>query len=260
MRRLVWLAALALGIAASASAQAERLSDKDVKDLMEAIDKGRDHFVDALDPQFKHAVMRSPTNEVDVSKYLDDFDKNIHTMKDRFKGDYAASAEVQTVLRQASDIDAYVRQQGAMKGTSEWDVLAGQFDALAKAYGTRFPVRENTPVRRLGDKEAAEAADLIAHQASPLKNAIEEDTKHWPEADRKQAKAMEKEAEQLGKDAQIVRERIAGGKPASAEYRSLAERVGRLEFYVTSHSLPSAGSAMGTIRAAIGKLNQAFGL
>ncbi len=116
MRRLVWLAALALGIAANASAQAERLSDKDVKDLMEAIDKGRDHFVDALDPQFKHAVMRSPTNEVDVSKYLDDFDKNIHTMKDRFKGDYAASAEVQTVLRQASDIDAYVRQQGAMKG------------------------------------------------------------------------------------------------------------------------------------------------
>jgi hypothetical protein len=185
MRRLVWLAALALGIAANASAQAERLSDKDVKDLMEAIDKGRDHFVDALDSEFKHAVMRSPTNEVDVSKYLDDFDRNIHTMKDRFKGDYAASAEVQTVLRQASDIDAYVRQQGAMKGTSEWTVLVGQFDALAKAYGTRFPVGENTPVRRLGDKEAAEAADLIAHQASPLKHAIADDTKHWPEADRK---------------------------------------------------------------------------
>ena len=72
MGRLVWLAAVALGIAAGVSAQAERLSDKDVKDLMEAIDK----------------------------------------------------------------------------------VLAGQFDALAKAYGTRFPIRESTPVRRLGDKEA----------------------------------------------------------------------------------------------------------
>ncbi len=260
MRRLVWLAALALGIAANVAAQAERLSDKDVKELMEAIDKGRDHFVDALDPQFKHAVMRSPTNEVDVSKYLDDFDKNIHTMKDRFKGDYAASAEVQTVLRQASDIDEYVRQQGAMKGASEWNALARQFDALATAYGARFPVRENTPVRRLGDKEVAEAADLIAHQASPLKNAIAEDTKHWPEADRKQAKAMKQEAEQLGKDAQLVKERVTEGKPASAEYRILAERVGRLELYVTSHSLPRAGSAMGTIRAAIGKLNQAFGL
>ena len=49
MRRFVWLAALALGIAANASAQAERLSDKDARDLMEAIDKGRDYFVDALD-------------------------------------------------------------------------------------------------------------------------------------------------------------------------------------------------------------------
>ena len=71
MRRFVWLAALALGIAANASAQAERLSDKDARDLMEAIDKGRDYFVDALDPEFKHAVMRSPTSEVDVSKFCD---------------------------------------------------------------------------------------------------------------------------------------------------------------------------------------------
>jgi hypothetical protein len=260
MRRLAWLVALALGMAANAHAQAERLSDKDVKDLMEAIDKGRDHFVDALDSEFTHAVMRSPTSEVDVSKYLDDFDKNIHTMKERFRGDYAASAEVQTVLRQASDIDAYVRQQGAMKGTSEWNALAGQFDALARAYGTRFPVRENTPVRRVGDKEVAEAADLVAHQASPLKNAIEDDTKYWPEADRKQGKAMGKEAEQLEKDAAIVKDRISGGKPASAEYRTLAERVGRLELYVANHSLPRAGTAMGPIRAAIGKLNQAFGL
>jgi hypothetical protein len=260
MRRLVWLAALALGIAANASAQAERLSDKDARDLMEAIDKGRDHFVDALEPEFKHAVMRSPTSEVDVSKYLDDFDKNIHTMKDRFKGDYAASAEVQTVLRQASDIDAYVRQQGALKGASEWNALAGQLDALAKAYGTRFPIRENTPVRRLGDKEVAEAADLIAHDAGLLKDAIEDDTKHWPEGDRKQGKAMGKEAEQLEKDAKIVKDRVGEGKPASAEYRTLAERVGRLELYIANHSLPRANSAMSPIRAAVGKLNQAFGL
>jgi hypothetical protein len=204
--------------------------------------------------------MRSPTSEVDVSKYLDDFDRNIHTMKDRFKGDYAASAEVQTVLRQASDVDAYVRQQGAMKGTSEWNALAAQFDALAKAYGTRFPVREDTPVRRVGDKEVAEAADRIAHQAPLLKNAIEDDTKIWAEADRKQGKAMAKEAEQLEKDATIVKDRISEGKPASAEYRTLAERVGRLELYIANHSLPRAGSAMSPIRAAVGKLNQAFGL
>ncbi len=260
MRRLAWVMALALGMAASASAQPERLSDKDVKDLMEAIDKGRDRFVDALDSEFKHAVMRSPTSEVDVSKYLDDFDRNIHTMKDRFKGDYAASAEVQTVLRQASDIDAYVRQQGAMKGASEWNALAGQMDTLARAYGTRFPVRETTPVRRLGDKEVVEALDMIAKQSSPLKDAIEQDTKNWPEADRKQGKAMGKDAEQIEKEAKAVKDRVGDGKPASSEYRTLAEHIGRLEVYIADHSLPRAGSAMTTTRAAIAKLNQAFGL
>ena len=260
MRRLAWLIALTLGFAGVASAQSERLSDRDVKELMDAIDKGRDRFVDALDSEFKHAVMRSPTSEVDVSKYLDDFDKNIDTMKDRFKGDYAASAEVQRVLRQASDIDSYVRQQGAMKGASEWNALAGQMDVLARAYGTRFPVHENTPVRRLGDKEVAETLDIIAHQTSPLKDAIEEDTKPWSKPQREQAKAMGKEAEQLEKDARLVKDRIRDGKPASAEYRATAERVGRLESYVVSNSLPRASQAIGIIRAAVGKLNQAFGL
>jgi hypothetical protein len=260
MRRLAWLIVLALGMAANASPQTERLSDKDVKDLMEAIDKGRDRFVDALDSQFKHAVMRSPTSEVDVSKYLDDFDRNIHTMKDRFKGDYAASAEVQTVLRQASDIDAYVRQQGAMKGASEWNALAGQMDTLARAYGTHFPLRENAPVRRVGDREVADAADLIGHQASPLKDAIEADTKTWSDADKKQGKAMGKQAGQLEEDAKVVKDRVSEGKPASAEYRALAERVGRLEVYIANHALPRAGSAMGPIRSGVGTLNQAFGL
>jgi hypothetical protein len=257
---MAWLIALALGVAASATAQPERLSDKDVKDLMESIDKGRDRFVDALDSEFKHAVMRSPTSEVDVNKYLDDFDRNIHTMKDRFKGDYAASAEVQTVLRQAGDIDAYVRQQGPMKGASEWNALVGQLDALAQAYGARFPIRENAPVRRVGDHEVTEAIDFIAHQASPLKDAIEEDTKHWPDADKKLGKAMGKEAELLEKDAKVVKDRVVEGKPSSAEYRTLADRVGRLAGYIESHSLPRAGAAMGPIRGAAGKLNQAFGL
>lgn len=259
MRRLAWLVVLGFGIAAGA-AQPERLSDKDVKDLMQAIDNGRDRFVDALDSEFKHAVMRSPTSEVDVSRYLDDFDRNIHTMKERFKGDYAASAEVQTVLRQASDIDAYVHQQGVMKGASEWNALAGQLESLARAYGTHFPLRENAPVRRVGDREVVEAIDVVAREASPLKRAIEEDTGNWTEADRNQGKAMGREAEQLEKDAKLVKERIGEGKPVSAEFRTLADRVGRLDGYVVNHSLPRAGTAIATIRAATRKLNQAFGL
>jgi hypothetical protein len=261
MRRVMWLVVLlALAISGHAYAQGERLSDRGVTDLMESIDKGRDRFVDALDSQFKHSVMRSPTSEVDVSKYLDDFDKNIHTMKDRFKPEYAASAEVQRVLRQASEIDAYVRMQGTMKGASEWNALAGQLNTLAGAYGTSFPIGESTPVRRLGDKEVADAAEMVARQSSPLKDAIEKDTKGWPEADRHEAKRVAKDAELLEKDAKLVKSRVADSKPASAEYRTLAERAGRIDAYVVNHALPTASVTMDTIRAAIAKLNQAFRL
>src|SRR5262249_24756660 len=101
---------------------------------------------------------------------------------------------------------------------------------------------------------------LIAHEASPLKDAIEKDTKFWPKGDREQARAMGREAELLEKDAKVVKERVDSGKPASAEYRTLADRAHRLDGYIVNHSLPLANSTMGTVRAALGKLDQAFGM
>jgi hypothetical protein len=52
--------------------------------------------------------------------------------------------------------------------------------------------------------------------------------------------------------------RLDDGKPASAEFRTLAGRVRRLDRYVVNHSLPRAGVVIGRIRSAMGKLTQAF--
>src|SRR5262244_4474719 len=91
------LAAVALMPAPSLVAQTPgRLSDRDVKALIETVDKGRDRFEDELDGKVKNSVVREPSHEVRVDKYLGDFKDSVEHLKDRFESKYAASAEVAT--------------------------------------------------------------------------------------------------------------------------------------------------------------------
>src|SRR4051812_1460166 len=162
--------------AGAASAQTvDRLTDKDVKGLIEAVDNGRDRFEDQLDGKLKDTILRGPNGEVNVARFLDDLQENTGRLKDRFTTEYAASAEVATVLRQSTSIAAFMNQKPGIKGSSEWDHLAANLGRLAAVYGTTFPLEgdaRDAPVRRISDGEAAKAALAIEGQADQFKNAV----------------------------------------------------------------------------------------
>src|SRR5262245_25357249 len=79
----------------------ERKTDAEVKTLIEQVDTGRDKFEGNLEGKFKDSVLRSADREVKVSAALQDYQDNVKKLKDRFTAEYAASAEVLTVLKQA---------------------------------------------------------------------------------------------------------------------------------------------------------------
>jgi hypothetical protein len=91
----------------------ERLSDNDVKQIIEAVDHGRDRFEDQLDGKVKNATLRGPRGEVKVQDYLQDLQDNVNKLKERFDRNYSAGAEATTVLRQGTDIHNYFTAQSA---------------------------------------------------------------------------------------------------------------------------------------------------
>ena len=157
---------------------ADRLTDQEVKALVARVEQDRDRFDDALDGKLKQTILRGPSGEVNVDKYLNDFQESIDRVEERLKPGYAASAEVATLLHHGSAIDAFLRQQPAgTKGASEWNKLAADLKTLAAAYGADFPLAANGAVRRIGDGEVAAAADAIAKSAERLKKALDTDLK-----------------------------------------------------------------------------------
>ena len=137
---------------------ADRLPDKDVKALLERINNERDRFEDQLDGKIKSSILRGASGEVHVERFLDDLQENVGRLQDRFKSDYAASAEATTVLRQGSDIQRFMsKQPPAFDGASEWNRLASSLGELAKVYGTTFPLPEG---HRRGDSTIARSRRL----------------------------------------------------------------------------------------------------
>ena len=257
--RLLALAVLAAAIALSPSAaQADRLSDKEVKALIETLDHSRDRFEDQLDGKLKDSIVRGPRGEVKVDRYLDDLQENVKNLRERYTGGYAASAEVSTLLKQGSDIHRFMKSQGAgLKGASEWDHLASDLTRLADAYGTTFPLEGDAPVRRVSDEEAAEAAGKIAEQSDALKKAFNDD-KSLAKPDREKIK---KSLDVLKKQANTVKSRVSGGKPATAEVRQLNQSSAAIVAFASSRALPpAAGEPWSAIQGGMVTLRQAFGI
>jgi hypothetical protein len=250
--------ALALwSMQALAQAPPARLSDKDVKTLIDQVDEGRDKFEGNLDGSFKGSTLRGPNGETKVAGALQDYQDNTKKLQNRFTADYSASAEVTTVLKQSTAIDRFM--QGApssMKGRSEWDRQASNLKQLAEAYGTTFPLPDGATVRRMNDKETAAVAASLATAAGGFKNDLGK-VSTLPKPDRDAAK---KDTEVLIKQANAVKSRTSDGKPATGEVQQLVEQVAKLQTFVDAHQIPTAMTNWQTVQASLGKLQQAFGL
>jgi hypothetical protein len=238
---------------------ADRLTDRDVVALVERIDHGRDQFENALDDEIKRKVLRGPTGEVDVDRYLDDFDQNIDRLKDRLKPEYSASAEASTVLRQASAIEAFFRNQTpGIRGESEWNRLATDMKSLAAAYGTDFPVTEPAPVRRMGDRELAAIVEQLSRGADQLKKSLDSDLKKNTAVDSKARQSIVSEADQLARDAKTLRERLKDGEPSSAEADRLLTRATKVQSIVESHRSPATENSWASVTSRVREVADAY--
>ncbi len=252
---------LALGLAAPILA-AERLNDKDVKQLIDRMDSERDRFEDQLDGKLKRSIIRGPRGEVDVERYLDDLQENMDKLKGRFTSDYSGSAEVTTILRQGSDIHRYMATLPAnYDGASEWTRLSSTLTELAVVYGTTFPVVEGGPLaQRMNDKELKKTAGEVAKSAEQFKHDLDASLKAQ-NVDTATRETAVKEADALKEAAEKLEDTIDDEKPASGEARTLLEHAAAMRTAAAGRTLSAAAkTSWGAVEDGLVKIVQAFGL
>ena len=236
-----------------------RLSDSEVKQIVDDVEHARDRFESQLDSDVKSHTFRTSDNEVSVENYLEDFQTNIDNLKSRFDDHYSASKEAETVLRQGTEINTYMKSQTtSIKGTSEWDSLAMQLNRLAGVYRTSFPLPNGAIVRRINDEEAASTADAFAKSMDDFKKALDdESTLAKPARD-----TGTTDADAIAKQARTVKSRASDGKPGTAEMRQLRDQVASLNTFVQGQTglSPKTIAAWNATKPPFDLLAQAYGL
>jgi len=262
LRRALAAGVASLSVLATPAVLAERPSDKDVKALIERIDAERERFEDQLDDGLKHSIIRGPSGEVNVERYLDDLQENVSRLKDRFKPEYAASAEVTTVLRRGSDIQRFMStQKPNLDGASEWNRLAAAFGDLAAAYGTSMPLPDGQQARRMNDREVRQAADEVARGADLFKKDLDTLLKNDKTVDQATRKAAVADIEGFKRDAKTLASVVGDGRPASGEAKALLDRAARIRAASSGRtSSPAAQAAWSTVESGLEKVAQGFGM
>lgn len=220
---------LALAVAPDLTA-AERLTDEQVKSLIEQVDKGFDRWKDGLErANMDDAVIRSAAGTLDVKQFLKGFEDDLDKLKDKFKPENAATAEASAVLRKGSDVDRRYRQRGGA-ANSEWNSLSSNLGALAAAYGMAWPIESlDAQPARVNDKEMVTRLQEVERAAKTLGNEADKAAgkdKAFPKADREALKSSTKQLESTVKE---LRSRINDDKPGSAEAKNLLQQVAALE-------------------------------
>jgi type IV secretory pathway VirB2 component (pilin) len=234
-----------------------RPTDKAVVQIIESVEKGRNAFEAAIDDKAKASIVKAPRGELRVDAFLDDLETSVKNLKGKFDKSYSAASEAETVLRQASVIDAFVKTAGqGMKGATEWTTFATDLSRLAGAYGTTFPMAAaGGTVRRVNDADATAAADDMKRQAQRMRQSIEGNAgiaKNLRDAAMAELTGLEQQAD-------LVKARVSSGQPASTEMQKLLAHVAAVDKFMGANKvMPQTQAYWEAARVPLDKLKQAY--
>jgi hypothetical protein len=237
----------ALGLVAVASvapARAERLTDEEVKRLIEDIDRGFDTWKDDLEKRnLDDAKITTPERTIDVKTFLKDFEKAIDAVKDRFKPDYAASPEVMALLRLGSDVERDGRRPGQTP-SSAWSALSAKLGNLADAYDLSWPVESiRAQAARLNDGEVAARVEQMEKSVKQLEGEAAKAAKADKSLDKATREGLKTSIQELERQARDVRERVKDDRPAAHEVGQLLSQTREVEELITRLRLSPAGNS-----------------
>jgi hypothetical protein len=234
----------------------ERLTDKEIEDLIGNIESGRSAFEAALDSTLKNTKLEGPRGNVDTNEFFDDLQDQVTRTRERFNSDYSASSEVISLLQYSTRLDRWVKSQPpGFKGSAEWGPFAESLSRLAKAYNTTMPMPDNGGARRFNDAELKAAAAEVEKLCDPYRTELEASLNADKSLTAQARQSILQQVDVLKSNAHVLNESLANGQKGEAEADALIKQALVATNTVAKTKISSGASAAWTpLRGALGKV------
>jgi hypothetical protein len=120
-----------------------RISDKEVEQVIRRIEKQSDKFRSALDSALDKSRLDGTRQEDDINTFVKNFYEETKKLRDHFNDHKSTSADVQSVLDRASQIDQFLRRNRLRRrdAEKEWSSLKANLAELAQVYNVPWQWR-----------------------------------------------------------------------------------------------------------------------
>jgi hypothetical protein len=140
IRQFLVLAVILGAPMAALSAQApSRLSENEVKGMLKRIDKDTERFRKSVESSLDGSPLNGTKSEEQINEYIKALNGATSALKTSFSDDQTASSVVEEILRRASRIEGFMKQNPMNeRSQTDWSVLRADLLHLAQAYGVRW--------------------------------------------------------------------------------------------------------------------------
>ena len=116
-----------------------RLTDKQVKKLIDQLRKDTGKFRKSLDSSLDKSRLDGTNREDDINEFLKDYESATERLYERFKDNKSVSGDVEAVLDGAIRIDNFMTRQ-SLRGRAErdWGKVRQDLRQLAEAYNVTW--------------------------------------------------------------------------------------------------------------------------
>jgi hypothetical protein len=242
------------------AAAASRLTDQEVKALLEKIEQDRSAFEAALDEKLKSSNIKGARGEVNVNAFFDDLQDQVERARDRFKDDYSASSEVASLLDYTGRLQQWASAQPAgFQGSKEWGLFATDLQRLAAAYNTMVPMPATGTARRFNDAELVTAAANVEKMIDPYRTAYDGTLATHAGVTPEMRKQAIGQVDTMKSQARALNAALADKKKGEAEADALLKQAFVIVEAMSKLSLSQATTAAWTsLRAELGKVAWAY--
>ncbi|HVF68558.1 MAG TPA: hypothetical protein VM914_12890 [Pyrinomonadaceae bacterium] len=118
---------------------AYRINDRQLDALIRRIENGTDRFRADMGNALDRSTYNGTRAEDNINQFVRDFETATDQLRSRFTSRNSAVADVESVLRQATYIDAFMtRNTLSMRAENDWTTLKGDLNQLASAYSVAW--------------------------------------------------------------------------------------------------------------------------
>lgn len=261
---LAIMAVIALsGLFSAAQAQiAYRLTEKEMKQMLDRIEHNADRFRNSLAKYLDVSRFDDTRAEDNINQFIKEFEVATDRLKSRFDDDQSAASDVEEVLRRAVRIDGFMMRQSAdTRAREDWMTLRHDLDQLAAAYNVVWTWDGVARVYRLSDDQLRSLLDRMEREADTFKESLKDALEKTSFDGTNAEDDINSFVRNFESATDSLEDRFGKRQSAAADAEEVLSRAARIDSFMRHHRLTDRSQEdWMRLRRSLDELSLAYGV